>query len=170
MKAPTLKEDNRFKGQVILQADPVDRPEDRYSGIKALWAKVIIRAVFDRVMYWNHPNLKERSKALDADTWLFKKSNLPNSFETVCSFLEIDPEDVRQRALRMKKSEVAKIEHMERGGRLEVSRRPVIQGLDTVSGNDLEQDTPISWDPSDSEPLAECWDPEYDRLCYGEDD
>lgn len=88
--------------------------EDCYAGARALWAKVIIRAIFDWVSYRDSLRLQQRKLAESAEIWLFQRSELFNSFENICGLLDIAPERVRERARKMTKEEVAKIEHTDR--------------------------------------------------------
>jgi hypothetical protein len=100
---------------VSLQREATSPPvDDRYAGVRALWIKVIIRAVFDWVAYRDSARLFQRKLAESAHTWLFRPSELFNSFENVCHMLDIDPEKVRRWAKTMSKDQVAKIEHLER--------------------------------------------------------
>lgn len=100
---------------VSLQREAASPPvDDRYAGVRALWIKVIIRAVFDWVAYRDSTRLFQRKLAESAYTWLFRPSELFNSFENVCHMLDIDPSRVRGWAKTMNKDQVAKIEHLER--------------------------------------------------------
>lgn len=92
---------------------------DRYSGQRKLWGRVILRAIYDWVMYRNSPELKQRKLAESAETWLFKPNELFNGFDHVCEMLDIDPEIVRRRARTFTREEVLKAEHVERSGRRE---------------------------------------------------
>lgn len=100
---------------------------DRYVGCRALWMKVIIRAVFDWVSYRDSLRLELRKEAETAYRWLFTPSKLFNSFENVCSFIDLPPDRLRMWAKSLSKEQVAKIEHLEREGRmvalLEAERR-----------------------------------------------
>ena len=89
-------------------------PDDRYAGIRALWLKVIIRAIFDWITYRDSTRLQQKKLAEQAYAWLFKPSQLFNSFDNVCRYLDIDPGVVRGRAMKMTRYDVAKIEHLER--------------------------------------------------------
>lgn len=89
-------------------------PDDRYSGFRALWAKVIIRAILDWVNYRDSTKLQQMKMAEQAYTWLFKPSELFNGFENVCKMLDIDPDYVREQAKKVTKDDVAKIEHIDR--------------------------------------------------------
>lgn len=88
--------------------------EDRYAGVRALWAKVIIRAMYDYVSYKDSQKLALRKYAEGAERWLFHPSEVFNSFENICRMLGIRPEAVRRRALSMTKDEISKIEHVDR--------------------------------------------------------
>lgn len=88
--------------------------DDRYAGIRALWIKVIIRAVFDWVAYRDSDRLFQKKLADSAHSWLFKQNELFNGFENICHMLDINPNRVRTWAKTMSKDQVAKIEHLER--------------------------------------------------------
>ena len=98
-------------GDALPSSTQSDR---RYAGIRALWLKVIIRAVFDWVTYRDSTKLEKRKYAESADVWLFHKSTLFNSFENVCRQLDLDPEQIRNQVKKMTKDDVSKIEHLER--------------------------------------------------------
>jgi hypothetical protein len=91
-------------------------PEMRYSGVRALWLKVVLRAIFDWVTYRDSTKLMQRKLADNAYTWLFKPSHLFNSFENICRYLDIDADTVRERAQSMTRRDIAKIEYLEREG------------------------------------------------------
>jgi hypothetical protein len=88
--------------------------EDRYAGVRALWAKVIIRAIFDWICWRDSPRLDKKKVADQAEAWLFEPNEVFNSFDNVCEMLDISPRLVRESARKMSKDHVAKIEHMER--------------------------------------------------------
>lgn len=92
----------------------VTQNDRRYAGVRALWMKVIIRAVFDWVTYKDSTKLDKRKYAESADAWLFQKNLLFNSFENVCKQLDMDPERIRVQVKKMTKDDVSKIEHLER--------------------------------------------------------
>lgn len=98
--------------------------DDRYSGIRALWLKVIIRAIFDWVTYRDSTRLLQRKLADNAYEWLFKPSLLFNGFESICRYLDVDPDTVRERAKKMSREDVAKIEHLER---FAIPEKPVLK-------------------------------------------
>lgn len=87
---------------------------DRYVGIRVLWLKVIIRAVFDWVSYRdsNRPWLKKYADA--AASWLFQEGDYFNSFTNICAQLDLAPSLVRKWARSMSKEQVTKMEHLER--------------------------------------------------------
>ncbi len=92
-------------------------PDDRYAGIRALWIKVIIRAIFDWVTYRDSLDLKHRKDAEGASAWLFKPSVVFNSFENVCYYVNLNPDDVREHIRMMSKEDAKKIEYLERSDR-----------------------------------------------------
>lgn len=89
-------------------------PDDRYSGVKSMWLKVIIRAMFDLASYRDSTKLGHKKLANDAYSWMFGENDLFNGFESICKFLDIDPNRVRARAMSMSKEDVSKIEFRER--------------------------------------------------------
>lgn len=104
----------------MLDSAPSRGPDDdRYSGVRILLMKVIIRAMFDWASYKDHPKLDKRKDAENARVWLFEKSRHPNSFESICLALGLQPKKIRERAAVMTKEDVAKIEFKD--------RRPVIE-------------------------------------------
>ena len=98
-------------GDAVPAPSSCDR---RYAGVRALWLKVIIRAVFDWVTYKDSTKLDKKKYAEGADAWLFQKSLLFNSFENVCRQLDLDPNQIREQVRKMTKDDVSKIEHLER--------------------------------------------------------
>ena len=95
---------------------PYSPKEDRYAGVRALWLKVIIRAIFDWVTYRDCAKLEKKKIADQAHHWLFEPNQVFNSFESICRLLEIPPDFIREKALSMTRAQVAKIEHLEREG------------------------------------------------------
>ncbi len=107
---------------------PAPAVEDRYVGVRALWIKVIIRAAFDWVSYRDSSNIRLKKLAESASTWLFQPSELFNSFEGVCKFVDLPPEKVRGWVQALTKEHVAKIEHLERDCYLNLPlERPLLQ-------------------------------------------
>lgn len=87
---------------------------DRYAGVRALWIKVIIRAVFDWVSYRESPKLLQRKLAESAHFWLFRPNESFNSFENICYYLDMNPENIRRWAKVLDPDKVAKIELLDR--------------------------------------------------------
>lgn len=98
----------------ILRLQVEDRAVERYARLRALWVRVIVRAAFDMASHKEDRKVSCRKWADDAERWLFQKSYLFNSFVSICSMLDIDPEKFRAWAKRLTKDEVRKMEHMER--------------------------------------------------------
>jgi hypothetical protein len=93
---------------------PDEEYRARYAGLKALWIKVIIRAMFDWASYKDSVIPARKKFAETAYTWLFNDNKEPFSFIYICSFLDIEPEKFRKKTLSMTKAEVAKVEFKER--------------------------------------------------------
>ena len=98
---------------LILKLRIEDRAMERYSRLRALWVRVIIRAAFDLASRQEN-NLAKQKEAESAERWLFGESHLFNSFENVCSMLDVNPERFRTWARNLSWKEVRKMEHMER--------------------------------------------------------
>ena len=86
----------------------------RYSGVRMLWIKVIIRAAYDWVTYRDSSKLQLRKYAESADAWLFGESHVFNSFENVCKYINANPVRVRARIRTMSKEDAKKIEYLDR--------------------------------------------------------
>ncbi len=82
-----------------------------YLPVKALWAKVIVKAICDYVMFKDADTLRGRREFLRVKDWLFGKDT---GFIGVCETIGWPPKMIRQRALSMTKDEVRKIEHRDR--------------------------------------------------------
>lgn len=89
---------------------------ERYSGVRALWVKVIIRAAYEWVSWRDSFKLQERKVAESAYVWLFEPSTLFNGLENVCFFLGILPDQVRYWARSLSKDQITKIEYIDREG------------------------------------------------------
>ena len=98
----------------MLESFPARENDDRYAGVRILLMKVIIRAMFDYASYKDHPKLDKRKDAENARVWLFERSEHPNSFESICLALSLQPRKIRDRARTMTKEDVAKIEFKDR--------------------------------------------------------
>jgi len=121
-----IEEEEDFESTDGDAAQLVRQADRRYAGTRALWMKVIIRAVFDWVTYRDNTKVDKKKYAESAHEWLFKKSILFNSFENICKNLDLDPERIRKQTLKMTKDDVAKIEHMERDYEVE-EEKPVLK-------------------------------------------
>lgn len=96
---------------------------DRYSGIRTLWAKVIQRAAFDWVTYRYSQKLALRKYADNAYAWIFEPSTLFNSFANACHYAGADPDQVRESIKNMKAEDVSKVEYTDRTKAIEVRPR-----------------------------------------------
>jgi glutamate/tyrosine decarboxylase-like PLP-dependent enzyme len=101
---------------VVISNDLYREPviDDRYVGIRALWIKVIIRAIYDWVTYRDSTKLQQIKRAEGAEIWIFRPSELFNSFESACHYVGLDPDRVRTRIRSMSREDVGKIEYLER--------------------------------------------------------
>jgi hypothetical protein len=98
-----------------LQETPMRKPaEDRYGGIRILWIRVILRAMYDWISYRDSFDVQKLKWAQQAEEWLFKDSSLFNGLNNVCHLINITPSMVRLRACSMTKDDVVKMEHLER--------------------------------------------------------
>jgi hypothetical protein len=104
----------RTPSSMFQDSIPNTPGEDRYAGIRALWLKVIIRAVFDWVQYRDSDRLPQKKLADSAKSWLFDPNELFNGFANLCESLDVDPEKVRKWACGLSREQVAKIEHLDR--------------------------------------------------------
>ena len=79
-----------------------------FSNVRALLLEIVRRAAYDWVMYRGNRRIKLRAFAKDAYVWLFKEKPghpdwiergragwSPFSFLSICSSLDLDPEEVR---------------------------------------------------------------------------
>src|SRR3954470_901477 len=90
---------------------------DRYSPVRMLWLRVIVRAAWDFAMYKDSTRMKEQKLALDASRWLFDPSSLVNGLENICRTLGVSVEAARRFAREMTKDKVKKMDLCERQGR-----------------------------------------------------
>ncbi len=86
----------------------------RYSGVRMLWIKVIIRAAYDWVTQRDSTKYHKRLEAKSAEVWLFHESHVFISFENICRYNDVDPERVRIRIRNMSKEDAKKIEYLDR--------------------------------------------------------
>lgn len=87
---------------------------DRYAWVKLLWRKVIVRAIYDYVLWKDIPKTRKRHDAQDAARWLFDVSDLNNSLEQICLIADVDIGKIRTYARSATKDMVKKLEHIER--------------------------------------------------------
>ncbi len=97
-----------------LYAEVDSSTNDRYSGIRTLWAKVIQRAAFDWVTYRHSQKLGLKKYADNAHAWIFEPSTLFNSFANACHYVGADPDQVRESIRNMKAEDVSKVEYTDR--------------------------------------------------------
>jgi hypothetical protein len=84
---------------------------------RLLWFKVILRAIYDFVLYKNSktPSLKRYGER--ASKWLFKNytKNPPfQSFQNICQELDLSTEAIRRLAEKLPRSKIIKIEFLGR--------------------------------------------------------
>lgn len=101
---------------------------ERYVPYRVLWAKVIIRAAYDYALWKESKDLRLKKFAQDAERWLFEKSDLELSFESICSSFDFPIERIRTRTRALTKADVKKLEFRERHGRVDPG--------ELTSGND----------------------------------
>jgi hypothetical protein len=87
---------------------------DRHRWVRLIWRKVIVRAIYDYVLWRDDPKIAKRHWAEDARKWLFEESELNNSLSSVCFWAGVDIEKVRYYARIATKADVKKLEHIER--------------------------------------------------------
>lgn len=90
---------------------------ERYSPVRMLWLRVIVRAAWDLAMYKDSTKIKEQKLAQDAERWLFEPSSLINGLENICRTLGVSIESARRFAREMTKDKVRKMDLCERQGK-----------------------------------------------------
>jgi len=88
--------------------------EDRYAGVRLLWAKVILRAINDYVSFKDSDKIGPKKYSESAERWIFFQDRSYNSLDNICQMLGISVEKVRNRAMTMTKDEIAKVEYIDR--------------------------------------------------------
>ncbi len=85
-----------------------------------LWAAVLRRAAVDYALYKDHPNIKLKKTGLDAQRWMYAPSNNNdiNSFEVVCSILNLPVDLVRDKVENLTEDEARRLRGMEFGDTL----------------------------------------------------
>lgn len=84
------------------------------SPAKILWARVILRALYDYVIWKDSTKLKDRRDFHSVKRWLFEPSTLGNSLENLCRLLNWPVDLIREKALTMTREDVKKMEFRER--------------------------------------------------------
>jgi hypothetical protein len=97
----------------VLRARPTPEPA-RYRWVQVVWSKVLERALYDYVVSRDSPSGRLKSEWKDANRWLFGTSTLNNRLENVCLVLGIQVDDVRAWARTASKTDVKKLEHVDR--------------------------------------------------------
>ena len=88
--------------------------DDRYSGVRMLWIKVIIRAIYDWITYRDSTKFHFKKLAESAEIWMFQESYTFNSFDNICRYISLEPDMVRGRIKLMSKEDAKKIEFLDR--------------------------------------------------------
>lgn len=105
---------------------------EELEGFKLIWYKVILRAVYDYVLYRESKNRSLKRLADSATKWLFlsaledgsiirngskvRGKLLPfNSLESLCVILDLDIEEIRKFAKKLTRKDIRKIEFFQRG-------------------------------------------------------
>lgn len=84
---------------------------EHYWPIKALWARVLVKAICDYAVFRESKTLKGKREFKKVSWWLFSEDT---GFLVVCETVGWSPAAIRHRALNMSKDEVRKIEHRDR--------------------------------------------------------
>lgn len=117
---------------IELEAD-FYRPakDERFEGYKLIWYKVILRAIYDYVLYKDSKSTSLRRLADGAHRWLYEpdiknvtvkfngrvieREETPfNSFSNICHLLSLDTEGIRQTAKKLTRKDIRKIEFFQR--------------------------------------------------------
>lgn len=85
--------------------------EESFHSYRALWARVIIKAICDYVIWEGCRTLKEKRDRKNVERWLFENNT---GLGGICEQLGWPIDMVRERARTMTRDEVRKIEHRER--------------------------------------------------------
>jgi len=88
--------------------------DDRYAGVRMLWIKVIIRAIYDWITYRDSTKFHFRKLAESAEIWMFQENHTFNSFDNICTYINLEPSKVRSRIKSMSKEDAKKIEFLDR--------------------------------------------------------
>ena len=101
----------------LFETNTVCRVHGNIPWHKRIWAAVVRRAVVDWVLYKNHENIKLKKLGLDADVWIFRGEDVipVNSFQSVCDFLNIEPDVIRSKIRALTEEEARRLRGMEFG-------------------------------------------------------
>lgn len=80
----------------------------RHLGCKKLWTKVIIRAIYDYVLYSDSPNQYNRLHASSANVWLFSDHPL-DSIHYACQYVDVPIDRIRNYARTVSKNKLRKL-------------------------------------------------------------
>lgn len=100
----------------LVRLVPVSSPyiPELDNPVKILWARVVLRAIYDYVILKDAKKLKDRREFDTVRKWLFEPSNLGNGLENLCRLLNWPVGLIREKALGMTRDDVKKMEFRER--------------------------------------------------------
>ena len=107
----------------LVRLEPVTRPyhAEYSSPPKILWARVILRSLYDYVIWKDSKKLKDRRDFECVRKWLFEPSELGNGLDNLCRVLNWPADSIREKARTMTRDDVKKMEFREREQSLKVS-------------------------------------------------
>ena len=111
--------------EITVDGDYYRTPKiEQLEGFKLIWYKVILRAIYDYVLYKESRNKSLKRLADGAEKWLFLSARetsrknislLPfNSLENLCTLLDLDMGEVRKFASKLNRTDIRKIEFFQR--------------------------------------------------------
>jgi hypothetical protein len=80
-----------------------------YLWLRRVWIRVIYRAISDWVDWRDSRDVELRRYAETGRRWIFEPSVAANSFESVCSFLDLSPEPIREWARALTKEDIVRL-------------------------------------------------------------
>jgi hypothetical protein len=97
----------------LIALKPLALPysEEHYHPVRALWARVIVRAICDYVVLKSARDIRSKRDFRALQKFLFEEQS---GLHNICSVIDLSVEKVRHRALTMTIDEVRKIEHRDR--------------------------------------------------------
>ena len=99
---------------IRLVPHPTPHLREHCDPVRVLWARVIVRAIYDYVKLKDAKKLSDRREFESVKKWLFEPSSLTNGLENLCRILNLPVNVIRQKALTMTSKEVRKLEFRER--------------------------------------------------------